>query len=127
VAFLGVCALAFAAFMAGAFVTDMVRSAQVRRRGVTVTGDVIGINTRVGIASVSRSRVVRFTTDHAGLVTVTMPPGRLRDVPVGGRTQVRYLPERPQVARPPGGRVRHFSWLFGIAVIVFVGVALLIS
>jgi hypothetical protein len=125
--FLGVCVLAFGAVLVSGFIADVVRSSQVRRRGVTVTADVIGINTRVGQASVSRSRVVRFPTARHGEVTVVMPSGQLSDVPVGGRAEIRYLAERPKVARSTDGGVRYISWLFGIVAVIAAGVALLVS
>jgi hypothetical protein len=119
--------LAFGAVLVSAFIADLVRSSQVRRHGVAVTADVIGINTRVGQATVIRSRVVRFTTARHGEVTVVMPSGQLRDVPVGGRAEIRYLADRPKVARSTDGGVRYLSWLFGIVAVVAAGVSLLIS
>ncbi|GAB2800999.1 hypothetical protein GCM10027176_01320 [Actinoallomurus bryophytorum] len=125
--FLGVCVLAFAGLLIFGTVSDVVRSSQVRRRGAAATAEVIGINPRTGLANYSRSRVVRFTTAQNREVTVAMPRGRLRDVPVGGRTGIRYLPEKPEVVRSPGGGARFASSLFGVAVCVALGVSLLIS
>lgn len=125
--FLGVCVLAFAGLLVFGTISDVVRSSQVRRRGVDATAEVIGINAPTGYANFSRSRVLRFTTAQNREVTVAMPRGRLRDIPVGGRTGIRYLPEKPKVVRSPGGGARYVSSLFGVAVFVALGVSLLIS
>jgi Protein of unknown function (DUF3592) len=125
--FLGVCMLAFAGLLIFATVSDVVRSSQVRRRGVAATAEVIGTNPRTGFANYSRSRVVRFTTAQNREVTVAMPRGRLRDIPVGGRTGIRYLPEKPKVVRSSGGSARYVSSLFAVAVFVALGVSMLIS
>jgi hypothetical protein len=125
--FLGVCVLAFAGLLIFGTISDVVRSSQVRRRGATATAEVVGINTRIGLANYSRSRVVRFTTAQNREVTVAMPRGQLRDIPVGGRTGIRYLPQKPKVVRSPGGGARYVSRLFGVAVCVALGLSLLIS
>jgi hypothetical protein len=125
--FLGVCALAFAGLLFFGTISDVVRSSQVRRRGVVTTAEVIGINAPTGFANFSRSRVLRFTTVQNREVTVAMPRGHLRDIPVGGRTGIRYLPEKPKVVRTSGGGAGYLSSLFGVAVFVALGVSLLIS
>ena len=125
--FLGVCVLAFAGLLVFGAISDAVRSSQVRRRGVAATAEVVGINAPTGFANFSRSRVLRFTTDQNREVTVAMPRGRLRDLPVGGRTGIRYLPEKPKVVRSPGDRAGYVPRLFGVAVFVALGVCLLIS
>jgi hypothetical protein len=125
--FLGVCVLAFAGLLIFGTIRDVVRSSQVRRHGVDATAEVIGINAPTGFANFSRSRVLRFTTAQNREVTVAMPRGRLRDIPVGGRTGIRYLPEKPKVVRSSGGSARYLSSLFGVAVFVALGVSLLMS
>ena len=125
--FLGVCMLAFAFLLVFGTISDVVRSSQVRRRGVAATAEVVGINAPAGFANFSRSRVLRFTTAQNREVTVAMPRGRLRDVPVGGRTGIRYLPEKPKVVRSAGGGGRYLSSLFVVAVFAALGVSLLLS
>jgi hypothetical protein len=127
VPFLGFCVLVFAVLLIVGTIRDAVTTSRVRRHGVTTTADVVGVNTYIGQASVTHSRVVRFATDGGGEVIATMPRGQLRGIPVGGRAEIRYLPEKPKVTRASNGGARYLSSLFAIAVVVVLGVAMLVS
>jgi hypothetical protein len=128
--FIEFCMFTMAGIMIVSTITGVVRSVQVRRSGVSATAEVIGINTYTGQASIRRARVVRFATPYDGEVTTQLPSGQLRDTPVGARVGIRYLPQRPKVARSDGS-VRYFwGLIFNVlwaGVFIAIGVSALSS
>jgi hypothetical protein len=133
VAFWGFCMLVLGILAILAALNDVRLVVKVRRQGMTTTAEVVGINThRSGVpgGTTRRNPVLRFATTDDEVVTTELRLGKLRDVSVGDRIDIRYLPKRPKVISlwNSGFPFSSTFWaVLGGAVFIVFGVRMMLS
>lgn len=107
----------------GAGIRDVVRRRRLRREGVSVEGLVIRHHASRNQGGVDYFAVINFVDARGGSHEFQANGSGVKDLPVGGRAPVRYLPGAPKTACLDTPRQR----LLGIALPFGIGIAFTVT